>query len=70
MKIAHAKTINQAIDNLHTFFLVDLYSKFRPEMKIKGEKWCRTDYFKKEIEFQDYLEDHFKVLKKEIRRLR
>jgi len=75
MKVHHAKTINEAIDDINTFFQVDMYSKFRPEHKIptgknnKMETWYRQDWFKNERDFIEYLNRHFKILKKEIRRL-
>ena len=75
MKVHHAKTINEAIDDINTFFQVDMYSKFRPEHKIptgknkKMETWYRQDWFKNEKDFIEYLNRHFKILKKEIRRL-
>lgn len=66
------KTINQAIDNLYTFLDADMYSKFRPEMKIHGTKgkWYRQDWFKSEKDFSEYLDLHFKILKKEIRSIK
>ena len=75
MKVHHAKTINEAIDDINTFFQVDMYSKFRPEHKIptgknnKMETWYRQDWFKNERDFIEYLNRHFNILKKEIRRL-
>jgi hypothetical protein len=76
MKTYKPKTINEAIDDLQTFFQVDMYSKFRPEHKLptgknkKMESWYRQDWFKSEKDFIEYLEAHFNVLKKEINRLR
>ena len=70
MKVHHAKSINEAIDDLHTFFECDLYTKFRPEHRIGKEKWYRQDIFKNEEEFKEYLEACFKTLKREIRRLK
>ena len=69
-KIYKPKSINEAIDLLHTFFSIDLYSKFRPEVKIGKEKWFRKDWFKTEEEFNEYLDAHFKILKKEIQGLK
>jgi len=68
--IYHPKTIMEAIDGLQEFLECDLYLKFRPEHIIQGKKWYRQDSFKNEKEFQEYLEAHFKILKKEIRRLK
>ena len=76
MKIAHPKTINEAIDSLQTFFDCDMYSKFRPGKKLptgkkkKMESWYRQDFFKSEKDFREYLEAHFKILKKEINRIK
>jgi hypothetical protein len=70
MKIYKPKSINEAIDSLHTFFEMDMYSKFRPEQKIGKEKLYRQDWFKNEKDFQEYLDTHFKILKKDIRRLK
>ena len=70
MKLHHAKTINEAIDDLQTFFDCDLYTKFRPEHKIGKEKWYRQDIFENEIEFREYLERQFNILKREIKRLK
>ena len=68
-KIYHPKTIMEAIEGLQEFLECDLYSKFRPEHKINKVKWYRQDVFKNEKEFLDYLEAHFKILKKEIKNL-
>lgn len=76
MKTHKPKTINEAIDDLQTFFQVDMYSKFRPEHKLptgknkKMESWYRQDWFKSKKEFGEYLEDHFNLLKKEINQIK
>ena len=72
MKVHHAQTIDEAIDDIHTFLDVDMYSKFRPEMKVPGTKgkMYRQDWFKSEKEFREYLEDHFDILRKDIKRIR
>lgn len=59
--------IIKEIDELQTFLEVDLYTKFNPKIKIKGKNWYRQDYFKNEKEFQKYLNDHFNILKKNIK---
>ena len=71
MKTYKPKSINEAIDGLYEFLDCDMYSKFRPEMKIPGTKgkWYRQDFFKSEKDFREYLETHFNILRKEIRRL-
>jgi len=68
--IYQPKTIMEAIDSLQEFLECDLYLKFRPEHKVNKVKWYRQDSFKNEKEFKEYLEAHFKILKKEIRRLK
>jgi hypothetical protein len=70
IKIHHAKTVNEAIDDLEQFFDSDLYTKFRPEIKFGKEKMYREDFFKNEREFREYLEAHFNILRKEIERLK
>ncbi len=69
MKISHAKSIQEAIDDLQTFLEVDLYSLFRPEIKLQGEKWYRQDFIKDEKDFIDYIRTHFNILKKEVKML-
>ena len=70
IKVHHAKTIDEAINGIHTFFDCDMYSKFRPEIKIQGKKMYRQDWFKSEKEFSEYLQAHFDILRKEIKRIR
>jgi hypothetical protein len=70
MKIYHPKTIKEAIKDLQTFLECDLYTKFRPEVKIGKERMCREDFFKSEKEFEEYLTAHFDILKKEINKLK
>ena len=60
----------EKVKDLWTFFSVDMYSKFRPEQKIGKDIWHRKDVFKNYKEFREYLEIHFKILKKEIKRLK
>ena len=75
MRVHHTKSIKEAIDTLQEFFECDLYSKFRPEHKLpsgknrKMENWYREDTFPNEEEFLEYLDGHFKILKKDIVRL-
>ena len=57
MKIVHAKTIDEAIDNLEQFFECDMWYS-------KGAEW------KTEEDMLKYLNGHFKILKKEIKRIR
>ena len=69
MKIHKPKTIKEAINDLQQYLEADLYSKFRPIEKIQGKKWCREDFFKNEGEFIKYLEEHFGILRKQVRKL-
>ena len=69
MKTAKPKTIKEAIDELQTFLESDMYSKFRPEIKIQGRKFYRTDSFENENEFIEYIRQHFNILRKEVKML-
>jgi len=69
-KFYHPQTIDEAINDLQTFFEADMYSLFRPEMIVCGKKMYRTDVLKNEKEFLIYLAGHFDILRKEIRRIR
>lgn len=69
MKIYKPKTIEEAIDGLVQFLKADLYSKFKPEEIIDGQRWCRRDTFEEEKELWEYLDQHFKILKKQIKEL-
>ena len=69
MKTYKPKTIQEAINDLQQFFEADVYSKFRPVEKIKGEEWCREDYFKNEKDFYKYLEEHFNLLREQIKEI-
>ena len=61
--------IKQAIDELQEFLECDLYTKFRREETIDGQKFNRLDYFKNEKQFQEYLKECFDVLRKKIEEL-
>lgn len=69
IKTYKPKTIQEAIEDLLVFLECDLYSKFRPEHKIKGEPYCRTDQFSNEEEMVDYLREHFAILQKQIKEI-
>jgi len=77
MKTNKPKTIQEAIDELHTFLECDLYTRFRPAQSLpigkngKEEVWFRDekDVFKSEGDFVRYLEAHFKILQRQIKRL-
>ena len=66
MEIYKPKTIKEAIQIFQEFLECDLYSKFRPEDKIKGEIWIRDNPFKDEKDFHKYIEKHFDILLKEV----
>ena len=70
MKVYHPKTIKEAIDSFQQFLECDLYSKFKPDTKIKGEVWTRDDIFTSEEEFLTYLQNHFDILRNEIKRIK
>ena len=65
----HPITIDEAINDLHTFLSADLYTLFRPKIKVGEKKMYRTNILKNEKEFNEYLNAHFKILKREIKRL-
>jgi hypothetical protein len=69
MKISKPKTIIEAIEDLEEFLDSDLYTKFRPQVKLPTKKkiWYRQDFFKSEKEFREYLKTHFKILKKQVK---
>jgi len=58
-------SIEDAINSLQVFLESDLWSKFKNE-KINGKTWVREDKFESEEELWDYLDGHFKILRKEI----
>jgi hypothetical protein len=70
MKITNK--LDKAINSFHTFLSADLYSKFKPEHKLptgknsKMESWYREDIIRNEKEFDEYLDLHFKIFRKEI----
>ena len=70
IKIHHPKTKQEAINNFKEFLLCDMWSKIYPFIKINSEYWQREDYFKSEKDFQEYIESHFKVFEKELRRIK
>ena len=62
-------SVEEAINYLQTFLESDLWSKFKDE-KIKGKIWVREDKFEKEEDLWKYLEGHFNILRREIKKLR
>ena len=77
MKINYPKTIDEAIYQIQEFFEEDMWSKFHSEIKIpairNGKKvilkFYRKDFFKNEDEFIEYINGHFNILRKQIKRL-
>jgi hypothetical protein len=57
MKTYHPKSVDEAIDQLHQFFEVDMW-------------YAKTCEWKTEKDMLKYLKAHFGILKKEIRRLK
>ena len=78
MKIHHAKTTGEAIDDLQAFLECDLYTLFRPEISFPAKrggkkvkvKFYRRDYFRNEHQFHEYLKRHFNILRREIKRIK
>lgn len=68
LKIHHAKTTKEAIKNFKEFLEVDMWSKIYPIVRLRNENWCREDYFESEKDFQEYLDIHFGIFEREIRR--
>ena len=60
------RKINKEINELQKFFDADLYSKFKPEMRLNGKIWIREDYIKNTEEFSKYLNIHFSILRRKI----
>jgi hypothetical protein len=77
MKLHEPKSVSEAIGDLQTFLEEDMWTKFYPKTILPGMKngkkvncvFSRQDVFKNEKEFRDYLNDHFNILRKEIRKL-
>jgi len=67
-KIYEPVSIEDAINCLQEFLESDLWSKFKDE-KIKGKWYSREDKFKSEKELWHYLEGHFDILRKEVKKL-
>ena len=78
MKTYKPKTIQEAIDTFQQFLECDLYTRFRPTQTLpigknaKDEIWYRDpkDIIKSEKEFIDYLRSHFKILEKQVKKLK
>lgn len=74
MKIYKPKTIKEAVDLFQDFLGCDLYTRFRPAKTLpigkngKDEIWYRDskDVFKSERDFLRYLDEHIKVLRRQI----
>lgn len=57
MKVAHPKTVNEAIDNLQTFLEADMWH-------------CIEEEWKTEEDMIEYLNAHFDILRNEIKRIK
>ncbi len=68
-KVHKPKSIQEAVKDLKVFFLVDLYTKFNPEEEVGNETWVRDDPFKDFNDFQEYMEENFKILEDQIKEL-
>ena len=64
------KTIKEAIDDFQTFLECDMWSRVYPIIEMNNENWQRTDYFKSQEDFLEYLQMHFKIFRKDIMRLK
>jgi hypothetical protein len=62
-------SIDDAINKLQEFFESDLWSKFRDDYFL-GEYFTREDKFKSEKELWDYLDEHFNILREEVKKLK
>lgn len=77
MKTYKPKTIKEAIDIFQDFLECDVYTRFRPAHTLpigkngKDEIWYRDskDVFKSERDFLKYIDEHIKILRKEIIKL-
>ena len=62
-------SIEEAINSLQEFLESDLWSKFRDE-EINGKCFTREDKFKNEGELWEYLDEHFNILRGEVKKLK
>ena len=69
MKTLNPKTIEEAVDSLQQFLKCDLYTKFRPKEIFNDKEYKRTDPFEDKIDFLEYMNTHFDLLKKQIKEL-
>jgi len=79
MKIYQPKTIKEAIDELQMFFEEDMWTQFYPKIVFpvmkNGKKtkvvMYRKDTFKEKdkMKFLEYLDAHFNILRKQIKKL-
>lgn len=61
--------LNEAINDLEDFLIADLPSKVFPMMRIKDQTMFREDYFFSTKDVVQYIEDHFKVFRKQLKKL-
>lgn len=77
MKIHKPKTIQEAINDLQVFLECDMYTRFRPAHTLPIGKNGKDkilyrdskDVFKSERDFLKYMESHFNLLKKQVKKL-
>lgn len=60
------KKILNAIKEFQEFLEEDMYTMFRPEIRMKNEIWLRDSFFKNKEDFVKYLNEHFRIFEKEI----
>jgi len=58
--------ITEAIDNFEEFLLADLPSKIFPMHRLGDETFFREDFFETKKQVEEYIEEHFKVFRKEV----
>jgi predicted restriction endonuclease len=68
-KVYKPTSIDDAINELQEFLESDLWSKLNDE-EINGKCFTREDKFKNEGELWEYLDEHFNILREEIKRLK
>jgi len=64
------KEIDKAIDELEEFFLCDMPSMVFPMDRKLNRTFFRTDFFETPKHVEKYIEDHFKILRKQIKEIR
>lgn len=62
------QNIINKIDELEIFLLADLPSKVFPMERIFDETTFREDFFKTKDEIEKYIEEHFRILREQIKK--